>query len=157
VHFALGEKKDRSTNMIKIDSKMAHKVSPDNVMISKPTIKNGVHSFQCTHETTEFVLDHESKHVNGILLLEACRQAAIATCHLNGVRKGSKSIALLGINASYKEKVNKTDNIHIESSCYLSNMRGAFDSATVECKVMQNDECKAKIVFTGNVFIEEIK
>ena len=140
--------------MIKIDCKIVHKVSPANVMISKPSIKNGVHSFECTHETTEFVLDHESNHVNGIVLLEACRQAAIATCHLNGVRKGSRSIALLGTTASYKDKVNKTDKIHIESSCYLSNMRGEFDSATVECNVIQNDECKAKIVFTGNVFIE---
>jgi hypothetical protein len=69
----------------KIDQKLVHKQDIENVIISKAQKFGNIWHFNMFPKIKEFDFDHESDHVQGMLLTEAARQTAIATAHLNGL------------------------------------------------------------------------
>lgn len=69
----------------KIDKELVHKLDVDNVIISKAQKFGNMWYFNMFNKIKEFNFDHESDHVQGTLLMEAARQAGIATTHLNGL------------------------------------------------------------------------
>ena len=69
---------------------MAHKKHIDNVIISKPQKFGNMWYFNMLNKTKEFNFDHESDHIQGMLLMEVARQAGIATIHLNGLSMDGK-------------------------------------------------------------------
>jgi len=77
-----------------IAKNQVHKNSESNVLISEPLSVGKLHYFNMFLDTTELVFDHPSDHVQGMLILEALRQAGIATAHLHGLPINGK-LALL--------------------------------------------------------------
>jgi hypothetical protein len=77
-----------------IAKNQVHKNSESNVLISEPLSVGNLHYFNMFLDTTELVFDHPSDHVQGMLILEALRQAGIATAHLHGLPVNGK-LALL--------------------------------------------------------------
>jgi len=74
----------------KIDKELVHKLDSDNVIISKPQKLGNVWYFNMFNKIKEFNFDHESDHMQGMLLMEAARQTGIATVHLNGLSVSGK-------------------------------------------------------------------
>jgi len=77
-----------------IAKNLVHKNSESNVLISEPLSVGNLHYFNMFLDTAELVFDHPSDHVQGMLILEALRQAGIATAHLQGLPMNGK-LALL--------------------------------------------------------------
>ncbi|WP_076790803.1 AfsA-related hotdog domain-containing protein [Chlorobium sp. KB01] len=56
--------------------------------------------FNMLGETEELIFDHTSDHVQGMLMLEALRQAALATAHILGL-PFTGGLALLNYNTNF--------------------------------------------------------
>ncbi len=67
-----------------IDPKVIHKKNPANALLTEPYYAGKLVYYNMLRHTEELRFDHESDHVQGMLLLEAMRQAGIATTHLMG-------------------------------------------------------------------------
>lgn len=74
----------------KIDKKFVHKNSSKNVLISEACQVGNIWHFHMLDGIDEFKFDHESDHIQGMLLMEAARQAGIATLHLNGLAEDGR-------------------------------------------------------------------
>lgn len=79
---------------------MAHKTNEANVLISEPFSTGWIHYCNIFSDTNELIFDHPSDHVQGMLILEAVRQAGIAVGHLQGLPMDGK-IALLSVNTNF--------------------------------------------------------
>ncbi|HGD0581765.1 hypothetical protein JJB63_15260 [Clostridium perfringens] len=69
----------------KISKQYVHKLNPNNVMISSPIVEGNIIYFRGYNEITEFNIDHNSDHLEGIKLFEVVRQATLASFHIMGV------------------------------------------------------------------------
>ena len=69
----------------KIEHAYVHKRKAANVLISKAFRLGNLFHFNMFLDTEELRFDHESDHVQGMLAIEAMRQAGIATAHLLGL------------------------------------------------------------------------
>jgi len=67
-----------------IDPYFIHKSNPENALLSEPHFEGRLSYYNMLRYSMEIRFDHESDHVQGMLLLEAMRQAALATTHLMG-------------------------------------------------------------------------
>lgn len=67
-----------------VDPEVIHKKNPANALLSEPFYAGRFVYYNMLGHTEEFRFDHESDHVQGMLILEAMRQAALATTHLAG-------------------------------------------------------------------------
>jgi hypothetical protein len=85
---------------VPISKNQVHKNSESNVLISEPLTVGKLHYFNMFLDTTELVFDHPSDHVQGMLILEALRQAGIATAHLQGLPMNGK-LALLFYDTNF--------------------------------------------------------
>ena len=83
-----------------IEKKMVHKTSESNILISEPFSCGNLHYFNMFLLSSELVFDHPSDHVQGMLILEAVRQAGIATAHLQGLPMDGV-LALLVFNTNF--------------------------------------------------------
>lgn len=68
-----------------IRKEIVHKHKEANVLISEPYRTGWIRYFNMYQETEELSFDHPSDHVQGMLMLEALRQAGIASAHLQGL------------------------------------------------------------------------
>lgn len=98
----------------KIDSNLVHKNSEDNVMLSKPQKFCNMFYFNMIPETKEFIFDHDSDHIQGMLVTEVVRQCGIASTHLSGLSNEGK-IVLSNLNLSFKSYLEKSHPIIIRS------------------------------------------
>jgi hypothetical protein len=69
----------------RIDKEYVHKTNEENVLISKPYRCGNMFYFNGFKDSSEFNIDHGSDHLQGIIIFEAARQAAIASVHLTGI------------------------------------------------------------------------
>ena len=83
-----------------IDKSYVHKNLDANVLVSEPFITGWLRYFNIFTNTTEFNFDHDSDHIQGMLLLEALRQAGIASAHYQGLPLDGK-LALLNYNTKF--------------------------------------------------------
>lgn len=69
----------------RIDKSLVHKRNEANVLISVPFTTGWLRYFNMFLTTDEIRFDHESEHVQGLIISEAMRQAGIACTHLQGM------------------------------------------------------------------------
>ncbi|HHE07367.1 MAG TPA: hypothetical protein ENL01_00270 [Chlorobaculum parvum] len=84
----------------RIDKRLVHKDHEENILISEPWLTGWIRYFNVFCETTELNFDHGSEHVQGMLLLEALRQAGIASAHCQGLPLSGK-LALVNYNTNF--------------------------------------------------------
>lgn len=72
-------------NIPQITKKYVHKENDANVLISTPEKIDNIWYFNMLKGTNEFRFDHESDHMQGMLIMEVARQSSIATTHLEGL------------------------------------------------------------------------
>lgn len=77
--------RERNADFKRIDKRYVHKKNEKNVLLSSPIKYGNINYFYLFLDNEEFYFDHESDHVQGMLLMEAARQAGIVTVHLNGL------------------------------------------------------------------------
>jgi hypothetical protein len=97
-----------------IRKEMAHKTDDANVMVSEPFSTGNLHYFNMFLNTKELTFDHPSDHVQGMLILEALRQAGIATAHLQGLPMTGK-LALLSYNTTFSSFIERGHPIILRS------------------------------------------
>jgi hypothetical protein len=85
----------------RIDQEYVHKVNPANILVSKPYRCGNMFYFNGFTKSSEFVIDHSSDHLEGIVIFEAARQAGIASSHLAGISL-SGTIVLLKADINYR-------------------------------------------------------
>lgn len=83
-----------------IQKNMVHKQHDANVLVSEPFTIGGLRYFNIFSETAELKFDHDAPHFQGMLILEALRQAAIASAHYQGLPIDGK-LALLNYNTNF--------------------------------------------------------
>ena len=91
-----------------IDKKYVHKKNDSNVLISEVLASGRMLYFNMFNETDELTFDHTSDHVQGMLLLEALRQTAIATAHIQGLSFDG-GLALLNYNTNFFHYLESSD------------------------------------------------
>jgi 2-oxo-3-(phosphooxy)propyl 3-oxoalkanoate synthase len=69
----------------RLDPVLVHKQDPRNVLLANGCRVGALHQFNAFTESPEFVFDHPSEHVQGMLLTELARQATIASTHAVGL------------------------------------------------------------------------
>ncbi len=100
----------------RIDQNLAHKANENNVLITEPYTTGWVRYFNMLQETEELQFDHPSDHVQGMLMLEALRQAGIASAHLQGLPPEGK-LALMVFNSNFTSFVDLTTPVIIRTYC----------------------------------------
>ncbi|MDC0712503.1 AfsA-related hotdog domain-containing protein [Stigmatella sp. ncwal1] len=82
--FEAGE----SQAMERIASVLVHKRDPANVLLANACRVGALQQYNAFTDSPEFVFDHPSDHVQGMLLTEIARQACIAVVHQVGLPLG---------------------------------------------------------------------
>jgi hypothetical protein len=85
-----------------LEKHFVHKARSENVLVSRVHREDPFMYFNLFSESPEIRFDHESEHLQGMLILEALRQVSTATVHLahNGLPLNGK-IALLHYQADF--------------------------------------------------------
>lgn len=83
-----------------IPKHLVHKEHESNVLVSEPFLTGWLRYFNIFFQTDELNFDHHSDHVQGMLILEALRQAGIASAHCQGLPRDGK-LALLNYNINF--------------------------------------------------------
>lgn len=120
-----------------------HKHKAENVLISE-TLKTGDVSYQChllIDDDDAEMSDHiTGQHIQGMVLLEACRQMINSVSERFLIKSGSeKSFVLHEINSEFKEYLFPVDSVmEMTVRHFRSGLRGDF---TAECMitVIQNN------------------
>ena len=86
--------KEREPLPERVDRRYVHKKNDGNTLISEPFVDGRLVHFNLIERTEEFIFDHDSDHVQGMLLLEAMRQVSIAVTHIAGDLPPSGLMAL---------------------------------------------------------------
>jgi len=84
-----------------INKEFVHKKSVRNVLISAPLIEGKFLYFNVFDGIEEFRFDHESDHFQGMLILEAMRQASISAAHILGKLPLDGGMTLLSYETSF--------------------------------------------------------
>jgi hypothetical protein len=108
---------DRIPNTI--EKKFVHKKNDVNVLISEVFTSGRLHHFNMLEETEELSFDHTSDHVQGMLMLEALRQAAIATAHIQGLSFDG-GLGLLKYNTNFFHYLESGAPIILRAYCSFS-------------------------------------
>jgi 2-oxo-3-(phosphooxy)propyl 3-oxoalkanoate synthase len=69
----------------RIDEAYVHKTNKENVLISKPYQYANMYYFNGFTKSPEFNIEHDSDHLEKIIIYEVARQAVAATTHLAGI------------------------------------------------------------------------
>ncbi|NTV05516.1 MAG: hypothetical protein HGA59_03290 [Chlorobiaceae bacterium] len=120
-----------------MDKKYVHKKNDANVLISEVFTSGRLHHFNMLEETEELSFDHVSDHVQGMLMLEALRQAAITTAHLQGLSFDG-GLGLLKYNTNFFHYLESGAPIILRAYCGFSADETSEDKeAPVYIQVMQ--------------------
>lgn len=99
-----------------IRKNLVHKNDEANVLVSEPFTTGWVRYFNIFSETTELKFDHQSNHVQGMLILEALRQAGMASAHCQGLPLDGK-LALLNYNTNFYFFLERNSPITLRTYC----------------------------------------
>lgn len=83
-----------------IDKAYVHKNHLANILVSEPFSTGWIRYYNIFSNSSEFNFDHSSDHIQGMLILEALRQAGIASAHFQGLPLDGK-LALLNFNTNF--------------------------------------------------------
>lgn len=98
-----------------IDRRYVHKKSSKNALISKPWANGKFLYFNMFDGIDEFRFDHESDHLQGMLILEAMRQASIAATHINGKLPLDGGMTLLSYSTMFYNYLENTSPVIIRA------------------------------------------
>ena len=120
-----------------IDKKFVHKKSDSNVLISEFYSAGNLLYFNMFNDTEELTFDHASDHIQGMLMLEALRQAAVAITHILGLSLEGK-LALLSYNTNFFHYLERDSPIVIRAyGSFSADKTGDDSDVTVFLQVMQ--------------------
>jgi len=94
-----------------INREFVHKKSVRNALISEPLIEGKFLSFNMFDAIDEFRFDHESDHFQGMLILEAMRQASIAAAHILGQLPLDGGMTLLSYDTTFYNYIENSSPI----------------------------------------------
>jgi hypothetical protein len=120
-----------------IEKKFVHKKNDSNVLISEEVSSGWLLYFNMFNDTEELSFDHASDHVQGMLMLEALRQAAIAAAHIQGLSFDG-GLALLNYNTNFFHYLENDAPIILRAYCGFTADETTDDSdAPIYIQVIQ--------------------
>lgn len=120
-----------------IDKRFVHKKNDSNVLVSEAFSTGRLLYFNMLEDTEELVFDHASDHVQGMLMLEALRQAAVATAHIQGLPIDG-GLALLNYNTNFFHYLERDVPVILRAYCSFSANETSEDKeAPIYIQVMQ--------------------
>ena len=135
-----------------------HKKKDENVMISGYFGKGDFLYFNMYDQTGEINFDHDSDHVQGLLVLEAMRQASIATTHISGGLPDEGTIALLSYDSGFYNFLELTAPIIIRTHTpFLFDPEDKDRDVVVSCQVFQWGKLAAGGLLMGKAFPDKSK
>ncbi|MBM3161981.1 MAG: hypothetical protein FJZ79_01330 [Chlorobi bacterium] len=112
-----------------INPSFIHKKNVRNALLSEPFIDGKFLYFNMFDGIDEFRFDHESDHLQGMLILEAMRQAAIAAGHILGGLPLDGGMTLLTYDTGFYNYVENTSPVILRT---YSNFNCTGDDDEVE-------------------------
>lgn len=131
-----------------IDQRYVHKQNQDCVLLSKPYQCGNMFYFNGFKRSAEFNIDHDSDHLEGIIIFEAARQAGIASTHLTGIPL-SGAIVTLKTTVRYNKFVETSEPYFIRTIPVIK-QRGGCSFGVYQ--VIQKGVSCASGYFTGMVY-----
>ena len=125
-----------------------HKIHKDCVLISNPYRCGNMFYFNGFNKSSEFNIDHDSDHLEGIIIFEAARQAGIASVHLTGIPL-SGAIVILKVITQYTKFVECSEPYLIRTIPVIK-QRGGYSFGVFN--VVQKGKSCSKGYFTGIVY-----
>lgn len=92
----------------RIGREYVHKLKNESVLISKPYRCGNMYYFNGFKNSAEFTIDHDSDHLEGIIIFEIARQAGIASAHLEGM-PFSGAIVILKTATRYQRFIESSE------------------------------------------------
>ena len=130
-----------------------HKKKDTNVVISEYFSKGGFLYFNMYDQAGEINFDHDSDHVQGLLVLEAMRQASIATTHISGGLPDDGTIALLSYDSGFYNFLELTAPIIIRTHTPFSfDPKDKNMEVVVSCQIFQWGKLAASGLLKGKAF-----
>lgn len=138
-----------------LDKKFVHKKSDSNVLISEFYSAGKLLYFNMFNDTEELTFDHASDHIQGMLMLEALRQAAVAITHILGLSLDGK-LALLSYNTNFFHYLERDTPIVIRAYGSFSADKTGYDrEVSVFVQVMQWGKVCAEAELKAFAFMSE--
>ncbi|WP_020207659.1 AfsA-related hotdog domain-containing protein [Gilvimarinus chinensis] len=131
---------------------LSHKHHPENTLISTPThISEDIYElYLLIDENGELMQDHQSgQHVQGMLLIEAVRQATVAITEMYYLQSATQQYAFVLNNMSVKYN-NFSFPVPAKILCRITNKVVEMPkrlSFTIEADVIQCDTCVSNLTF----------
>jgi hypothetical protein len=120
-----------------IANTLVHKQNSSNVLISEHFETGWIKYFNMFLETDELKFDHVSHHVQGMLMIEALRQAGIACAHLQGLPEDGM-LALMEYTTNFFSFVECNSPIILRAYCSFTADETSKDKeACIYLQVMQ--------------------
>ncbi len=94
-----------------INREFVHKKSARNALLSEPLIGGKFLYYNMFDGIDEFRFDHESDHFQGMLILEAMRQAAISAAHILGKLPLDGGMTLLSYDTKFYNYIENTSPV----------------------------------------------
>ncbi len=139
-----------------LNKRYVHKKKDSNVLISEHFKKGDFLYFNMRDRTGEIHFDHDSDHVQGLLVIEAMRQASIATTHILGGLPDEGTIALLTYDSAFYNFLELTAPIMIRTHTPFSfNSSDRNGDVVVSCHVFQWGKLAASGLLKGKAFSDK--
>lgn len=136
-----------------IDCRYIHKRHSGNALISQPWCNGKFLYFNMFAGIDEFRFDHESDHVQGMLILEAMRQSGIATTHITGNLPLDGGITLLSYANNFYNYLEKTAPVIIRAYSDFSFDDGKdVPHAYAVCQLFQWGKLCAEALLNACIF-----
>ena len=137
-----------------VDPEVVHKTNSANALLSEPYFAGRLVYYNMLRHTEELKFDHESDHVQGMLLLEAMRQAGIATTHLSSGLPAAGGMTLMSYCTSFYNYIEHTAPVIMRSytSYTIPREMGEKDSFAI-CQVFQWGKLCAEATLSAVVFM----
>jgi hypothetical protein len=134
-----------------------HKKNESNVLISEVFASGQLLYFNMFNDTEELTFDHTSDHVQGMLMLEALRQAAVATAHIRGLPfKGG--LALLNYDTNFFHYLESATPIILRSySGFTADETSEDKDASIYIQVLQWGKVCADATLKAYAFMSDQK
>ncbi len=139
----------------KIEKEFVHKKDVENVMISKPQRFGNMWYFNMLERSKEFNFDHESDHLQGMLLTEVARQTGIATVHLNGLSiKGKLNMSEMRVVFNNYAEIGSPVVVRsISGPSFIS--QGQYSKYYIAVNLIQFGKICVSVYFKGVMFNSE--
>jgi len=138
----------------KVERGFVHKKNGHNTLLSEPVIDGRLVHFNLIGQTGEFVFDHDSDHLQGMLLLEAIRQASIAVTHIAGDLPLSGMMALSSYYNSFSTYVERSAPVVLRAfTSYRVPSDGRETDDYAICQVFQWGKLVAEACLQAVVFM----